>query len=587
MADDWDITGAEIDTILDGAEKDTGYVFAQALAAEITDKATSPAKGLLVDVMRIYLNVDDPTKPAYIPLYVMGGSRSLLPEDLSVSDLDFLARIASETKNPHLLARLNDILWVVRKDSAAAKRAAEAYFDFGKDVEGFDHSSTQSIQYYKRSLQLAKILGKATKIVDQVCDYLMLQLVRYDGDDFRMLSLRMAELLYEQKKGDAGKVAQLLEKSALVAQTPGQNFRHREYLELAAKFAERAKNTDYAKAMRVAVAESFAADAKLRSDGGDFGVAHGFYEQSIQAFRRAGETGRIEEMTQLMNAAGRASLKQMAKFNHSIDIREEVEAAEKMMMGVSISEGIIRIASLASAIKPRDLEDEVRREAEQSPLLHLVHMVQMNQDGKKVGVNKGLAPDGQDDAEALRGKVIQRAVRQYDLIGAAGIRPALHAFTKANVIRESDIEPFVKTSRFVSPYSTTAYIRGLTAGFYWDFYGALSFMLPQVEQSLRWLLQLEGKITSSLDHKGIEEEWPLAKLLSHDAIKHTLGEGLVLALKAMLTDKLGANIRNRSLHGLLTPLEHNFIQGLVVWWLMLKLVVITSSWAQKQRKSKI
>ena len=106
MADDWGITGVEIDAILEEAGKDTGHEYAQALAAEITDKVTSPAKGLLADVLRMHLNVHDPAKPVFMPWYVMGGSRSLLPEDLSADQLDFLARIAGETKNPHLLARL-------------------------------------------------------------------------------------------------------------------------------------------------------------------------------------------------------------------------------------------------------------------------------------------------------------------------------------------------------------------------------------------------------------------------------------------------------------------------------------------------
>ena len=575
MADDWGITGVEIDAILKAQERDDWWEYRQALHDASADKDSSPAKWLLAEICGMGFRPSSRDRP-YVALGSGPGFRTLEPQDLLPEQLDFIARIADETKNADLSSRLFDILWILRHDRHACLRAAESFFVAAKEVED-PQNWRASIDRYSRALILAKSLGKSTDLPDRIGSHLLDRVRHYNGTDELYLTRHLVQLLYVLKKGKPAELVAFLEKGASTAKVPGNDFRHREYLELAAKLADRAGDVAKSKSIRLMIAESLVVDAGIRSQAGQAGAAHSFYEDAILIMRQIGEAKRVEELVILLNAAGKESLKSMQKFEFKIDVSDQVKAAQELMAGCNANDGIIRLASIFGAFDPNELEAAVKEDARQAPLSSIIPMTHMSSDGKKVAMSKGLSLDHDvDNSEALRVKVVQKAVQQYGLIGAAAIKPALAALRQETQVGESDIAPFVVTSRFVAPGCTEAFIRGLTAGFHWDFYGALSFLLPQFEQSLRWHLQLAGVITSSLDTQGIEEEWPLGKLLSHQVTRKTFGPGLILAMRAYLVDKVGPNIRNLSLHGVLKPQEHNTMSGMLVWWLTLKLVVLGS-----------
>jgi hypothetical protein len=103
------------------------------------DKRGASVFRLLANVASFWPNYDDPAKP-FRPAFVdyQTGKRSLVPEDLAKSDLEVLAGILDEIKDPEFRARVADVLWVSRKDYKAAQKAVEAYIESSQGLESGD-----------------------------------------------------------------------------------------------------------------------------------------------------------------------------------------------------------------------------------------------------------------------------------------------------------------------------------------------------------------------------------------------------------------------------------------------------------------
>ena len=93
-------------------------------------------------------------------------------------------------------------------------------------------------------------------------------------------------------------------------------------------------------------------------------------------------------------------------------------------------------------------------------------------------------------------------------------------------------------------------MRGLYAGIQGDMLAAVHFLIPQIEDSVRYILQQVGVITSSLDDDGTQEEYNLNKTLREqkfaDPLAETLGDDFVFDLRGLLIEPFGANLRNDS-----------------------------------------
>jgi hypothetical protein len=74
--------------------------------------------GLLEDITGFSPSFDTPESP-YVPLFQMRAKRSMLPSDLSSSDVEIIREVAQLTKDTALGARLFDIIWETTKDHKA------------------------------------------------------------------------------------------------------------------------------------------------------------------------------------------------------------------------------------------------------------------------------------------------------------------------------------------------------------------------------------------------------------------------------------------------------------------------------------
>lgn len=115
---------------------------------------------------------------------------------------------------------------------------------------------------------------------------------------------------------------------------------------------------------------------------------------------------------------------------------------------------------------------------------------------------------------------------------------------------------------------------GLVAGFYGDLVQATHLLAPQLEHAIRVLLQRLGERVSGLDQYGLQPEFGLNKLLYLPRLKEVLGEDVVFALRGLMVEPAGGNIRNRMAHGLMNDGEFHAWPVMYLWWLTLRLCLL-------------
>jgi Domain of unknown function (DUF4209) len=112
-------------------------------------------------------------------------------------------------------------------------------------------------------------------------------------------------------------------------------------------------------------------------------------------------------------------------------------------------------------------------------------------------------------------------------------------------------------------------------------------LIPQFEHSIRYILAQRGVITSSIDQDGIQKEYNLNRTLYMAEIKDAFGSDVVFHLQRILVEPLGANLRNRMAHGLMSSEEFQSIPVAYLWWLLLQLVSLPVIKYQRQKSSEI
>jgi hypothetical protein len=156
-----------------------------------------------------------------------------------------------------------------------------------------------------------------------------------------------------------------------------------------------------------------------------------------------------------------------------------------------------------------------------------------------------------------------------------GYNPRFHKLVEEHAVTEAAIAPVIAYSGLVPPHREEFFVRGLAAGFRGDFLVAECLLVPQIENSLRWVLHNLGTIPGSIDDAGIEEDWPLHRCLSHEKVQESLGADLVFELRSLLIEKGGPNLRNLLAHGLLDAPNCYSVEGFYTWWLVLKMTLAT------------
>ncbi len=124
-------------------------------------------------------------------------------------------------------------------------------------------------------------------------------------------------------------------------------------------------------------------------------------------------------------------------------------------------------------------------------------------------------------------------------------------------------------SKFIPQDRTYLFEKGILYGIENDFNAAAHILLPQIENSLRYIAHQKEIITTQLS-QNLQQENTLGGTL--EKLKGEMSNDLWSELDHFLAS--GCNFRNNVMHGLISPLVIEQV-GIYLWWLCLKIIYNT------------
>ncbi|MCY7273123.1 MAG: DUF4209 domain-containing protein [Phormidesmis sp. CAN_BIN44] len=511
----------------------------------------------------------------FSPSSVMAdGSRSVILKDFSDQQLTLLKELAPSIQDSELRARIADILWERRRDFQMAQLAITSYLESAQRLEDPEHWFLP-FQRIQRAVRIAARLGRDKSFLTNVIEYVESLLAKFQAEDPLYFSAELMRLLQEQRFGNSAKYAKLSEQAATSAELSRQWDRSREYWDVTGRWYALAKDIENQRRVQVRIAETYVseADAAVSNLSPSYMTAASCLQKAIEAYRRVGRMKeRLEELHKLLLEYQPQLLSEMKMFSHEINISNIVEHTLSQMRGKSFKDAIIRLALMGFSPKVGSLRSQVQEALRNYPLQFLTSETLHNQTGKVVARKPSIISNDPEESEAaLQISMLKHAVYQQMVHTSGIVNPARYQINLEHAVSVEDFAFIVMNNPFIPAGREMIYARGLLDGLRGDFLVSTHLLIPQIEHSIRYLLEQKGCIVSGLDDRGIQEEHNINVLIRRPELVEIFGEDIVFDLKGLLVHRFGTNLRNDMAHGLI-GYNGFFTDGnAYLWWLTLRL----------------
>lgn len=515
-------------------------------------------------------NYDDPTQP-YGPMMQWDEKRSVIVSDLHSDDFPAIRALAGKTNEHALKARLLDILWLKEHNHIDCKKAVFAYLDSAAELDTEDNF-TYAADQYKRAFQLAKILGWKQEPYLKSEAQLLNAIQRLEEKDTTFRTFKLLLIALEFFCGEQKDLAGIAKNIGERAYNAGEFRKAREYWSLESEFLPKGAAETKEAALRAA--ETYVDEAKKR-EGDSFFAAATLLKDGIEALRRScADPDRIKRLKRQLGEYQEKSLDELQVFEQKSDISDAVKAARDHVSKLGFPEAVVRLALGVDLIDLEQLRKSVIERIKKFPLSHLFGSTMMDEKGRTRIESQGFDLRAADNETQIEGKMFEQYGR-YNANERATcfIRPAQEQIYNEHHPQFIDLRSLVVDNPFVPPGHESIFLRGLHAGFCGDFLVASHLLVPQIENSIRYVLESAGHDVSNLMSDGTQPVKILGPLFDHEGMKEIFGEALRFELRGLLIEKMGCDFRNRIAHGFATEWDCYSPAAVNIWWIVLRLCI--------------
>lgn len=501
--------------------------------------------------------------------------RSATLDDFDIDEASILAELAPSIVDPEFRARVADVAWVLKRDYRMARLAIASYIASAIRLEKLN-GFHESIERLRRAAQLAVMLGGKDNTLASVAQEIERIIDQQSQAETRFTCADLMRLLIEIETGDSSKYAAICEILATRASTREDWIAARTYWMLKAEWHRLAKDAEAQRSANLNAAETYVseADAALKRPTPSHGACAGLLMRAVEALRKIPKTkARVDELH------GRILKEQELVVPHettthsvSTDISEIVTETITTIRSKPLNQALTILAMLGAPPSVAKLKASAEESMRTNIWSQIIPTVYISPKGKHLAEKPSAMHRDQDTQNlCLKAEMMERIKLHHGLMVSGRIKPALHVINTEHCVRLQHLEFLVQDNPFIPPGREMIFIRGFFAGLSGDFLAATSLLVPQVENSLRYLLynQAGEPRTSKLKGDLTQPERDLNELLYHEGTRAVLGENLLFDLQSLLIEPgFGANLRNELAHGLLESEHFSRDEAIYTWWLL-------------------
>ncbi|RMR37955.1 hypothetical protein ALP36_02018 [Pseudomonas syringae pv. coriandricola] len=573
-------------------------VLADAARERLTSEDFAGARvlWLLSDLCSMMLNPSNPNEP-FRPFAILEDRRSLAISDVTDEEFDFLELAIDELSTGLVKARVAEVLWVTpgRRHIKQAEAALAGYQTVPLDEDTWWRGGEDC---WGRALMLAPMMGKPGKnIADQLSNRLFKKLAQeFEAPSPMLAPIAALALEHRVVHSEAADLPLRLEEVGRDSERSGNILRARRCYELSMDAYRAAKDPVSSARMTAALANTWVAEAQVRGDGEGVQplIALNHLEKALQIYRKVpqrfrdqlGVTELLIRLPQRIAEAGNLTVGMMQMISTPpTDISRLVTDALEKVSGKPPTEALHALATLYPFAQKEGARQAATNTLRVGLISALSGATYLDKGGRVIAKTKPLllgAESSEDNEERISAEMVKSHAITRNLSVQGGLIPALGVLQREHIYKEQDLVELAKASALVPPERALMVGKGLYWGMAGDFGMAVHFLIPQLENIVRFHMKGAGLKTSNTDLAGIENENGLSTLLDVDGVDAIFGTDIVFEMKALFCSPFGPNLRNTFAHGLMDDDDFYSADTVYAWWFMLKWVVMVH-WAQLAR----
>lgn len=541
--------------------RELGDLYLHAAQAAEKDGRASDALvyALFQSLLHIHFKPGDRAEP-FGAEWVIGDRRSILPQDLSPELIAALADQAKGFKHPVLKARIADLAWSTnRKLGFAAADAVDGYCASIEQLRAgtLDRKRTigdvtdyETVERLRRAAQIAVVTKGKAPFPPRLTA--LITATREDARNRNYLPgfYQAATLDLDFELSEPTPIAQ--EAEALVAGIAAKGDGHLplSILELSCRAFQDAGDQTNADRITLETAEfcvrcseSFAKAPMLE--------AH-WLTRAIGILGRArSQKARRSELRKRLIDVQAQGLDDFAPIGTSIDIRDIVEEVQRKVSGASLSTALKLLLLATRSPDP----DTLRRQAEEGTKNSLASVFStqvLDNDGKVKFVAPGMSGrPGSDNQDQLRFEIMQHESLRRGLFVRSTLNPARAIVNAEHRITSDLLLPLVSASPFAQPGHEFVLAQGFARWFNGDAISAVSILVPQLENALRYILKNAGEDVSVMRKDGTQQDRSLKTLFDdmRPQIVEIMGEPIAFEIENLFLLPAGPAVRHGLAHG--------------------------------------
>lgn len=508
---------------------------------------------------------------------MLTSARKVKFKEINDSYSRFLEEIIDMINLYELKARIADFLWIKDNNYEMSKKAIGYYLKSAEQLEDAQNWSDYFRRVNRAISIAASIRNGNEETFEGTTNFIMAVIKKYEDHPPNYLSLKLMKLLQHYKIRDFSYYAKLSNKYYEKLINDKNYHMARKYSDLEAGFYKLLDGEKNNKEASVNSAETYVLEAKKLIEEENYLVSASLLKSAIEKYRRLEDyEDRINEIHKLLLVYEKKSVDQMMKIEESYDISSQVKKVKNLIKGLEIKEALFKLAIIIKPPKINNLKQIIEELKNETPLTFLLSSVAVNEEGKTIARKPSIITDDQERADAaVKAEMFMQAKREQHNRVVSFIIPATQQIRIENNISLTTFIDLVKDNPFVPRGHEMIFAKGLMSGLKGDYLNSLSLLIPQLENSLRYVLIHANKVTSNLNN-GIQEEFNLNKLLNNyeEELNIIFGEDLIFDLKGVFIERFGSNLRNKFAHGLMNNDSFYTAPSIYAWWLILRLCCI-------------
>lgn len=539
---------------------------------------------ILASVASMMFDPSDSVEP-YKARFFFEDKRGIIPNDFPKEILEILRDFYLEIDNKFLKAKIADLLWIRKVGKIDSLIIAISNFKDTGELLIKKNDLDDAIKVFHRSLYLCSSVRKSNSNVQVLfLDTVnLLQQICLSAPDITGWYLRLIDMLidFAPKDIDLEKLKKLLERSIINAQKDKSYFlEERLYCSLL-RLSNLMKDKELTNEIYKEISKCF-----LKQAEGKHGlVAASFVKRAIESLRNVKDS-RNERISlyELMRDYQRDGMESSYVIPRpSLEVKEVQEIVTQKVLGKDLFDTLMRFAVYINF--PEDigtLKEQVEEELKNTSLLSDIFSSEYI-DHDAIPVAKIPPKTSDQNSEKISEILVKKLQDRHEYSVVNKIYPMLCSIIQSYHLDEEYFYDLFRNNPFIPEGHLSYFAKGIFAGFRGDFLTACHLLVPQIENSLRSILEYYGKEPTTLYEDDTQERDALKKLLNNSIIQESLTLKISENLRILLLDKVYGDHRNQISHGYMPSNYYYKVPSIYLWWLIFHILMIVNYSEWKDR----